>query len=262
MVDVRLSEAEVDRRIERISAFINAQCKTAGADGVVLGLSGGIDSATTAAIASRAVGPNRVKPVLMPAEPTSSASIELANELAAAFDLEVVEISIESIVHEVMEAYAKPARQEAIGNVRARTRAVVWYLIANEENRLVLGGGNRAEWLTGYFTKHGDIAVDCLPLGNLYKAQVRQVATRLGVPDAIVDRPPSAELWRGQTDEGELGISYDVLDGILAGHIDGDLDLLTTAEKVDVAPAVVERVVSLVETSEHKRRLPAVPQSE
>jgi NAD+ synthase len=134
------------------------------------------------------------------------------------------------------------------------------YFVANHENRIVLGTGNRSEALTGYFTKYGDQAVDCNPIGNLYKQQVRQLAASLGLPNELVMKTPSAEMWLGQTDEEEMGLDYDTLDAILALHVDGPLSKTATVRELGVAPEQVERVVDLYERSVHKRRMPPAPE--
>jgi NAD+ synthase len=140
-----------------------------------------------------------------------------------------------------------------------RVRAVCNYYLANRANRLVLGTGNRTEALVGYFTKYGDGAVDCHPIGNLYKLQVRQLARHVGVPDDLVDKTPTAGMWVGQTDEEELGIGYDVLDAILALRIDGPLSQTATARELGIDEGTVEHVEGLVARSEHKRHTPPAP---
>ena len=259
MVDLSLSDEALEETVRSITGFIDTQCEQAGVDGVVLGLSGGVDSAATAGLATKALGPGRAKALVLPAAPTSDRSVELAMEVADMFDLEVEIVDMEPIVTTVRRAYAEEIDRTSLGNVRARTRAVYWYLVANEEDRLVLGGGNRTEYLTGYCTKYGDIAVDCLPLGNLYKAQVRQVASHIGVPEEVVTRTPTAELWEDQTDEAELGIDYDTLDGIIAMYIDGEHSASETIEHLGIERGLFERIERLIADSAHKRRPPATP---
>jgi NAD+ synthase len=131
--------------------------------------------------------------------------------------------------------------------------------VANHENRLVLGTGNRTEALAGYYTKYGDQAVDCNPIGNLYKLQVRQLAAYADVPEDLIEKTPSAGMWAGQTDEEELGVGYDTLDRVLALYVDGPLSKAATTRTLDVDPALVERVEELHTRSEHKRHMPPAP---
>jgi len=147
----------------------------------------------------------------------------------------------------------------ARGNVYVRTRAVCNYFVANAENRVVLGTGNRAEAMTGYYTKYGDQAVDCNPIGNLYKQQVRQLAAHVGVPRDLVMQEPTAGMWEGQTDAEELGLDYDTVDAILALCVDGGLSQSATTRELDVPAAAVNRVVELYEASAHKRAMPPAP---
>jgi len=149
----------------------------------------------------------------------------------------------------------------AMGNVYVRTRAVLNYFVANAENRVVLGTGNRAEAMTGYYTKYGDQAVDCNPIGGLYKQQVRQLADAVGVPADLVAQTPTAGMWDGQTDEEELGLDYDTVDAILALHIDGPLSTAATLRVLDgVDHDQIQRVESLVAGSKHKRSMPPAPE--
>jgi NAD+ synthase len=168
---------------------------------------------------------------------------------------------VAGVVDAFTDAYPEGAADRtALGNVRVRTRAVLNYFVANAESLVVLGTGNRSEAMTGYFTKYGDQAVDCNPIGNLYKRQVRQLASHLGVPEDLVTKPPSAEMWEGQTDEEEMGLDYDTLDAILALHVDGPFSKSATVETLGVPESAVERVVELVEQSQHKREMPPAPE--
>jgi NAD+ synthase len=124
----------------------------------------------------------------------------------------------------------------------------------------VLGTGNRTEALVGYFTKYGDGAVDCHPIGNLYKQQVRQLASHVGVPAELVEKTPTAGLWAGQTDEGELGLDYDTLDAILALHVDGRVPAESTADLAGTDTETVERVRGMYQRSAHKRAAPPAPE--
>jgi NAD+ synthase len=177
-VDLLFSEAELDARREHIVEFIESVVEDAGAEGAVLGLSGGIDSTLTAHLAVEALGTEGLHGLLMPSESNPEADKTDAERVAENLGIEYDVIDINPIVDSFVEAapdYAADDRM-ALGNVRVRTRGVLNYFIANAESRVVLGTGNRSEAATGYFTKYGDQAVDCNPIGNLYKCQVRQLA--------------------------------------------------------------------------------------
>jgi NAD+ synthase len=267
-LDLRLSEAELEATREHLTAFIETVVDDAEAEGAVLGLSGGIDSTLTAHLAVEALGVDGVHGLVMPGEVNTAGNMSDAERVARDLGIEYDVIDIEPIYDAFVEAFPGETTADrldddplrtAAGNVRVRVRAVLNYFVANAENRVVLGTGNRSEALTGYFTKYGDQAVDCNPIGNLYKQQVRQLAAHVGVDDDLVNKTPSAEMWTGQTDEGEMGLEYDALDAILALHIDGPLSQAATVRQLDVTAEQVERVVGLYERSAHKRSMPPAP---
>jgi NAD+ synthase len=268
-LDLRLSEAELTATRDHITAFVADVVDRAGADGAVLGLSGGIDSTLTAYLAVEALGADRLHGLVMPSEVNAADNMSDAERVARDLGIEYDIIDIEPIFDAFVDAFPEEGAGERIdtdplrtaaGNVRVRVRAVLNYFVANAENRVVLGTGNRSEALTGYFTKYGDQAVDCNPIGNLYKQQVRQMAAHVGVDDDLVTKTPSAEMWTGQTDEAEMGLGYDTLDAILALHIDGPLSKSATVRHLDVTPDQVDRVVDLYERNAHKRAMPPAPE--
>ncbi|SEA38765.1 NAD+ synthase [Haloplanus vescus] len=268
-LDLRLSDPELETAREHITDFIQSTVDGAGADGAVLGLSGGIDSTLTAHLAVDALGADRVHGLVMPSEVNTADNMSDAERVARDLGIDYDVIDIGPIYDAFVEAFpgdttatdieTDPLRTAA-GNVRVRIRAVLNYFVANAEGRVVLGTGNRSETLTGYFTKYGDGAVDCHPIGNLYKQQVRQLADHLGVEEDLVTKTPSAEMWTGQTDETEMGLGYDTLDAILALHVDGPLSKSATIRHLDVTADQVERVVELYERSRHKRSMPPAPE--
>lgn len=241
---------------ESLGSWLADRVKEAGAEGVVLGLSGGIDSAVAAGIATRALGPENVIGVIMPIGnvPEDEA---LARDVASAFGHPVIEPELLP-AFESMKAALDAQRgaagvqhvdneteQLAAANLKPRLRMIAVYYYANLLNLLVLGTGNKAELTVGYFTKYGDAGVDLLLLGDLTKEEVRGVAAEIGVPRPIIDRPPSAGLWVGQTDEQELGVTYDQLDQYLRAGSSGS----------DEADAIIRR---RNRSSEHKRALPPI----
>jgi NAD+ synthase len=265
-LDLTFSASELDARREQITEFIRETVDDAGAEGAVLGLSGGIDSTLTAHLAVEALGEGGLYGLVLPSEVNSAGNMSDAERVADDLDVAYDVIEIEPIVASFREAFPAPlddiesdALTTAVGNVRVRTRGVLNYFVANYENRLVLGTGNRSEALAGYFTKYGDQAVDCNPIGTLYKRQVRQLARHVGVPDDLVEKTPTAGMWVGQTDEDEMGLGYDTLDAVLALHVDGPLSKSATARELAIDEAVVETVDGLVARSEHKRHMPPAP---
>jgi NAD+ synthase len=258
--DLRLSETELDATAEHLSTFVADVVDDASAEGAVIGLSGGIDSTSVAYLAVDALGPDAVHGLVMPSVANSEENMSDAEWVAEELGIEYDVVEIQPIAERFFDAFPDAADDRmAAGNVYVRTRAVLNYFVANHENRVVLGTGNRAEAMAGYYTKYGDQAVDCNPIGNLYKQQVRQLAAHLGAPENLVTKTPSAEMWSGQTDEAEMGLDYDTLDAILALHIDGPLSTAATVRTLDVDEEQVERVVDLHERSAHKRRMPPAP---
>lgn len=266
-LDVTLSETELEERRDHITSFISAQYEAAGADVAVIALSGGIDSTLTSHLAVEALGTGNVYGLVLPSEvnreDNMSDAERVANDL---LDIEYDVIEIDPLVDALLDVNPnvstadKEELQVAVGNLRARMRAVTNYFEANRRNGIVVGTGNRSEAAVGYYTKYGDGAVDCHPIANLYKAQVRQFARHLGVPDALASKTATAGLWDSQTDEEELGMSYDTLDSVLALHVDGPLSVSATADTVGVDESVVEQVRSMHEASAHKRSAPPGPE--
>ncbi|PSP33649.1 NAD(+) synthetase [Halobacteriales archaeon QH_10_67_22] len=260
-LDLSLSEAELERHREHIIEFIEARVDAAGVDRVVMGLSGGIDSTLTSHLVVEAVGAENVHALVMPSEVNRDENMGDAERVASELlDVEYDVVAINPIVDAFLEAYPDAADDQlATGNLRVRVRAVLNYLVANHEDALVVGTGNRSEAAVGYFTKYGDGAVDCHPIANLYKGQVRQLAKHVGVPADLAEKTASAEMWVGQTDAGELGMDYPTLDSVLALHVDGPLSASATVDHVGVDPSVVEKVRTLHEASAHKRAAPPGP---
>jgi len=259
-LDLRLSTSELAATRERIVAFIADLVDDAGATGAVLGISGGVDSTLTAHLAVEALGEDGLHGLVMPSAVNDPEVMSDAERVAEDLGIEYDVVEIQPIADAVFDALPGPATDRmARGNVFVRTRAVCNYLVANAEDRIVLGTGNRAEALTGYYTKYGDQAVDCNPIGNLYKQQVRQLAAHVGVPRDLVMQEPTAGMWEGQTDADELGLDYDTVDSILAAHVDGGLSRSATVRELGVPEPAVDHVVTLHERSAHKRAMPPAP---
>jgi NAD+ synthase len=230
---------------DTIADWIATQVSAAGQTGTVVGLSGGIDSAVVSGLCARAVGKESVMGIIMPSH-SSPADVDDAELTAATWGIESTTIDLTGLYDQVI-ATLPPGNQMANANIKPRLRMITLYHHANTLGRLVVGTGNRSELMIGYFTKYGDGGVDLLPIGSLYKHQVRDLAREIGVPQCIIDRPPSAGLWEGQTDEDEMGLSYEVLDRTLAAIDSGNTSVID--------PVTLERVRSMVTSTAHKRQL-------
>ncbi|WP_297507690.1 NAD+ synthase [Thermococcus sp.] len=248
---------DYEKAIERIVDFISEKVREAGTNGVVVGISGGIDSATTAYLAVKALGSEKVLGLIMPYY--ENRDVEDAKLVCESLGIKCKVVNIRPIVEEFVKSLGFEPDKKSLGNIMARTRMVLLYAHANALNRLVLGTSNRSEFLTGYFTKWGDGASDYAPLINLYKTEVWEIAKLLGVPERIIEKKPTAGLWEGQTDEDELGISYRLLDEILWRLVDLKMPKEKIAGELGISVETVEHVENLVKSSEHKRRLPTGP---
>ncbi len=255
-----LPEIDSALAVEIIVGFIRRQMEQAGFSRLVIGLSGGVDSATVAFLAARAVGADNLLAVRMPYRTSSEASETDAMRVVNAIGCRTERVDITPMVEPMLtliEDSDPAALNVRRGNVMARQRMIVLYDRSAAEDALVIGTSNKTEALLGYGTLHGDMAAALAPIGDLYKTQLRAVATELGVPREILDKPPSADLWPGQTDEGELGRSYDDLDRALFALVDRrwTVDRCVAA---GLERGLVEWVVQRVARTEYKRQLPPV----
>jgi NAD+ synthase len=253
----------MDSTANEIVSWLRQRLTMAAARGFVVGLSGGLDSAVVARLCQLAA-PGQVLGLIMPcgSDPRDEADARL---VADHFELPVQPIDLErayealvgparavvaALPREMQPALAPDASSRVpLANIRPRLRMTAAYFVANSINYLVAGTGNKSELTIGYFTKHGDGGVDLLPLGHLLKGEVKKLARTIGVPPSIVDKAPSAGLWMGQTDEEEMGFSY------------ADLERYLTDGPEGVSPALALRLERMIRRTEHKRALPATPES-
>jgi NAD+ synthase len=255
-----LPAIEAEQAIGVIIGFIRSQLEQTGFGRLVVGLSGGVDSATVAYLAARAIGPDNLLAVRMPYRTSSPDAETDALRVVTALGCRSERVEITPMVEPMLalidggDAAALRVRR---GNVMARQRMIVLYDRSAGFDALVAGTGNKTEALLGYGTLYGDMACAIAPIGDLYKSQLRAVAEALGVPGEIVAKPPSADLWPGQTDEDELGAGYDDLDRILFALVDRRWSV-ERCVKAGMDPALVAWVADRVARNEFKRQLPPV----
>ncbi|MBI3014683.1 MAG: NAD+ synthase [Candidatus Tectomicrobia bacterium] len=253
MSEVRIS-VELVRRM--LTGFIRNEVTKTGHERVVVGLSGGIDSSLSAYLGAEALGPAQVLGLIMPYRTSSSQSLEDARRVVAVLGIRSRVIDITPMIDAYFAAFpeADPVRR---GNKMARERMTILYDFSMVEKALVLGTSNKTELLLGYGTLHGDMASAINPLGDLYKTQVRQLAEAMGIPETILRKPPTADLWQGQSDEGELGFTYAEVDRLLYYMVDRRYNE-EQLQDLGFEPDFVTRVTKLVQGSQYKRRLPVI----
>lgn len=238
----------VDELAKRIVTWVRNIVSNTSSRGVVFGMSGGIDSSVVAVLCRRAC-PDSCLGLIMPchSSPTDREDAELvAKKFDIPYQVVILDSVFDTFVKSLPQLESDPSSARlAIANIKPRLRMVTLYYFANKLGYLVVGSSNRSELSVGYFTKYGDGGVDIMPLGNLVKTQVRELARYLGMPPQIIEKPPSAGLWEGQTDEDEMGLTYEALDKYL---VSGE------AEK-----NIKEKIDSMVARSLHKRSLPLLP---
>jgi len=247
--------SEVEKRIKR---FIKDYVDNSRATGVVLGLSGGVDSSTIAALCASALGGDHVLGLMLPEKETyNTKDIDDAKVVAEKFGLKTQVCDITPALEgfyksiPIFEASDKLCK----GNIKARSRMIYLYYYANKQNRIVFGSSDKSETMMGYFTKWGDVAADIAPIMDLYKTQVRKLAVHLGVPRELAEKPSTPALWPNQSAEGELGIKYETLDLILFG-LERFMVPKEIADQLRIEPNQVEKVKERWLSVEHKRRMP------
>lgn len=254
MIDFSINPKDVSTVLKE---FIKTYVESSGCSQVVIGLSGGVDSAVCALLCRDALGSNKVQCLFFPDGTTPTLDRKHVKLFVNTFHVRCKEIEISPFVSSFQKALTQKKKM-TLANIKPRVRMILLYEYANETGSLVCGTSNKSEILIGYFTKHGDGGVDIQPLGDLYKTQVYQLARYLKIPAPIIRKPPTAGLWVGQTDEKELKMSYTTLDTILYGlevkYPIGEIQKLAGVSKTQV-----ERIRHMRIDSQHKRRFPLVP---
>lgn len=245
--------------VRDLISFIRNCVKKTGCEGLVIGLSGGIDSAVVTKLAADAIEPERILNVFMPSRVTLAsdykATLELSQMWGTEYRIIDIQPAVDALTAVLLSDIEAPLER---GNISARCRMAVLYNLAKKRKYLVVGTSNQSEIMTGYFTKFGDGACDMTPLANYYKTEVMQIASMIGVPKSIIDKPPSAGFWEGQTDESEMGISYDYLDAILY-EMELDRDDHEISKDLNYPIEKIKEIRSLVKQMEHKRLPPMRP---
>lgn len=242
------TDSSIEELAEKLVSWIRETVLAAAGKGVVVGMSGGVDSSVAAVLCKRAL-PNAVLGIIMPCYSDEVDRVH-AELVATRFDIPVKIVVLDKVFNAMIkvlpdDGYSETTRRLAESNIKPRLRMVTLYYFANRLNYLVVGASNRSELTVGYFTKYGDAGVDIMPLANLVKGRVRDLARYLDIPRQIIDKPPSAGLWKGQTDEGEMGLTYDELDRYI---ITGEAEL-----------EIKQKIVTMITRSNHKRYLPLIP---
>ncbi|MFQ5552115.1 MAG: NAD+ synthase [Thermoplasmata archaeon] len=246
-------------QVSIIQSFLRHHWEESGREGFVLGMSGGLDSSVVARLSADAIGAPNVLGLAMPLKADDSEDERDAAEWADHLGIDFRVVEVGSMVESVLGQLNIPGDDRiGQGNVQARLRMITLYQIAHAENRLVIGTSNKSEVASGYFTLWGDGGSDFAPLGDLYKTQVREMARHLAIPHNILEKVPSAGLWEGQTDEGELGISYEDLDRVLLG-LELEMPLEEIATRTGLSMKKVRETEALVRRSIHKRKMPLIP---
>jgi NAD+ synthase len=256
VLELDFSETE-----KRICRFIKEYVENAGAKGIVLGLSGGIDSGTIAALSSLAIGGSKVLGLMLPeAENFNQKDIDDAKVVAEKFELQTQICDMSDILGCLYNAIPvfDPKDRVCKGNLKARSRMIYLYYYANKFNKLVCGSSDKSETMMGYFTKWGDAAADLTPIMDLYKSQVRKLAIHLGIPQELALKPSTPALWPAQLAETELGIKYETLDLILYG-LEKFMTIEDIANQLNIQKSSIAAVKNRWLANEHKRRMPLAP---
>ncbi len=241
-----------------IKQFIKGYIKNNGFEGIIIGLSGGVDSSTIAALSCSAIGNENVTGLILPEKETYNINdINDAKIVAEKFKIKVETLDISESLKSFYKTLPIFDYKDKVskGNIKARTRMIYLYYYANKLNKLVCGSSDKSETMIGYFTKWGDGGADISPIMELYKTQVQNLAIHLGIPKKIALKPPSPNLWLNQSAEKELGMKYETLDLVLYG-IEHMMTIENITNNLNISKSLVLKIKNRVLSSEHKRRMP------
>lgn len=255
MIKIALDYNEVSTIIKD---FIKTYVESSGCKGVVIGLSGGVDSAVIAVLCRQVLGKKKTLCLFMPDDATPESDIKHQKILVEKFDLLCETRDILGNVKNIADNCAVKPDKMALANVKARIRMTLLFEYANMTGSIVCGTSNKSEIMVGYFTKYGDGGVDIMPLGDLYKTQIYELAKFLKIPKEIICKEPTAGLIKGQTDEKEIGFTYELLDRVLMG-LERKQNLLDIAKNTGLKRSDVEKIKNMRVKSEHKRHGPLIP---
>ncbi len=244
---------DYDKLISKIQNWISNFVKSAQVEGIIVGMSGGIDSTVTSTLCVNAIGDKKVIGLGLPCLSIPQ-DLKDATTVANQLGIEFIIFDLSSVYEEFLKISSDhiETNKMAKGNIKPRLRMLTTYFVGQSKGKfLVAGTGNRTELAIGYFTKFGDGGVDFEPIGGLYKCEVREIAKKLNIPEYIINKPPSAGLWEGQTDKGEIGMTYDIIDEIIY-RIDHNLSLN------DLNNRDIEKVREMMNLAQHKSKIPPI----
>ncbi|MEO9320011.1 MAG: NAD+ synthase [Nitrososphaera sp.] len=254
-----LLRQDYSRIASSLAGFVKRYIASSNSGGVVVGLSGGLDSSAVATICVRAIGADRVYGLIMPAAATPEQDINDAAGLARSLGIRYDTPRLEDIVSEFQSALPGSSDNKPLGNLTSRIRMSVLYYYAAVNKMLVAGTTDKSELLIGYFTKYGDGAADIEPIASLYKSQVRALGKFLKVPDEILQKKSSPRLWQNQLAEEEIGIDYETIDSVLYLLVDKKMDKNKISRKLGIDSNTIDKITGMVLSSAHKRKTPPFP---
>jgi NAD+ synthase len=241
-----------------INDFIKTYFENSGCKSIIIGLSGGIDSAVTTILCKNAVGNKRIKCIFLPDDTTSDLDFRHLELFINKYNLYVEKKDISPIIKNIVDHCIIKPDKYSLANIKTRIRMILLYEYANMIRGIVCGTSNKSEILTGYFTKYGDGGADIMPIGDLYKIQIFNIAKYLKIPDEMILKAPTAGLIKGQTDEKDLQINYDILDKILY-CLERKISIDKIAKILDIKKSEIKRIKKMRIGSQHKRRTPLIP---